>query len=252
MKKPTTKKGAKQPRRYKRRPIRNALRSVWRFACRVPWLSLLLCGAGFVALVTVELSVADVIGRMASDPITAVIFVVSAVLASLGVVCGPMAIRALPARATGQRKFAWRIVACCFALSVWNLSTTLANASVQMTAHAITSSPTYPSDVRRLGELNYIIDGLDSTQGHDTELARIIAERDVLQTRLDGAHPKPVMIAWENDGWVYWLKAALFHALVAGFSTAFAFSMLPKRRITGKRAKAPASWPYVEGEPATM
>lgn len=248
--KANTKRGAKQSR-YKRRPLRNAIRAAGRFCSRVPWLSLVLCAAGFIALVAVEASVVDVVRKMASDPITAVIFAVSAALASLGVVVGPMAIRALPARATGQRKFAWKIVACCFVLSVWNLSTTLANATVQMTAHAVRSSPTFGPDVARLNQLNYLIDGLNTGQGNDTELARVTTERDVLQARLDKANPKPVMIAWENDGWVFWLKAGLFHALVAGFSSAFAFSMMPKRR-SSKKAKAPAGWPYVEGEPVAM
>lgn len=238
-------------RKRKQRPIRNGTRAAWRFAKRVPWISLTLCAAAFLALVLVETSVAGVIGHMATDPITAVIFVASAVLASLGVVFGPMAVRSIHVRAVGQRKFAWRIVALCFVLSIWNLSTTLANAQAQMEAHAVRSAPSYAQEVARLTALNASIDSLADEASAYNELQTDTAERDRLQERLDRANPRPIMFAWANDGWMFWLKAGLFHTLVAGFSTAFAFQMATKRRAKTK-TKAPANWPYVADEPLTM
>lgn len=252
-KKTTPARRSNQPaRKRKQRPIRNWLRSAVRFAKRVPWISLTLCAAAFAALVTVEVSVAGVIGHMATDPITAVIFVASAVLASLGVVFGPMAVRALHPRAVGQRKFAWRIVGLCFALSIWNLSTTLANAQAQMEARAVQASPSYTQDTARLTSLNASIDSLADESSAYNELQTDTAERDRLQERLDRANPHPILFAWANDGWMFWLKAALFHTLVAGFSTAFAVQMTAKRRTQKTKTKTPSNWPYVAGEPLTM
>jgi hypothetical protein len=220
-----------QPARTRKtKPIQQRLRALSRFAARVPWIALTLCAAAFVALVAVEMSVAGVIHRMASDPITGVIFVSSAVLASLGVVFGPMVARSI--RSPTQRALAWKIVWFCFALSVWNLSTTLANAQSQMTADAVRSAPTFESDQARLVNLNRQIDALaDETMNPSAEAAMMnfIAERDLLNERLDGANPRPVMFAWENGGLLFWAKAGLFHILVAGFTAAFSMPMRAKR-----------------------
>lgn len=225
-------------RKRKTRPIRNGLLAFKRFAARVPWISLALCSAAVAALVVVETSVAGVIHRMASDPITGVIFVSSAVLASLGVVLGPMVARSL--RSPTQRAFAWKVVGFCFALSIWNLSTTLANAHLQMTADAVRTAPSFETDQARLVSLNRQVDALaDETMNNpnaDTAYANFLAERDRLQERLDGANPRPVMFAWENGGLIFWAKAALFHILVAGFSAAFALPMRPKRAASTKKA----------------
>lgn len=210
-----------------------------RFVKRVPWISLALCSAAFIALVLVEASVADVIHRMTPDPITAVIFVASAVLASLGVVFGPLAIRSIKSHT--QRKFAEKVVWACFALSVWNLSTTLANAQSQMTADAIRSAPTYQTDVVRLASLNRQIDSLSDETAYsvaaDTSRTNFMGERDTLAERLEGANPQPILFAWANDGWIFWAKAALFHALVFGFSVAFAFQLKPRRAATKSKGQ---------------
>lgn len=223
-----------QPAR-KRKTIRNNLRAAARFASRVPWFAAALCAAAVVALIAVETSVAGVIHRMASDPITGVIFVASAVLASLGVVFGPMVARSI--RSPGQRSMAWKVVAFCFVLSIWNLSTTLANAQSQMTADAVRSAPSFEADQARLVSLNRQIDSLadeTSNRSAETALMNFIAERDILREQLAGASPRPVMFA----GLLFWAKAALFHILVAGFTAAFSLPMRAKRTASRKSAKA--------------
>lgn len=237
----------KEPKRaYKRRPIKNALARAWRFVERAPWWSWALCSAAFIALVVVEASVVEIVRRMAGDPVTEVILVSTQLLAAMGVVIGPFAIRALPAQAKGQRQLAWRVFWGCLAFCLWSLSTTLANAQAQMTADAIRSAPTFAADGERLAALNRRIDALSDERGYDaqTAVANYIAERDVVQARLDGATPRPVIFAWANGGWVFWLKAGIFHALVAGFSAAFAVAM-SKRRAHKSKRKAPTEWPFV-------
>lgn len=231
------------PARPKVQPKARKRKSWWsrktqaalRFAKRVPWISLTLCTSAFVGLVLVEGSVAHVIHRMASDPITAVIFVTSAVLASLGVIFGPLAIKTMKSHT--QRKWAEKIVAACFVLSAWNLSTTLANADAQMTADAVRAAPTFRADAQRLAALDRRIDAMSDEAGLDAALAVNTAERDTLRARLDGANPKPILFAWENDGWIFWAKAVLFHALIFGFSTGFAFQIAPARRPAKRSSK---------------
>lgn len=220
----------------KTRPLLNSMRAGLRFSARVPWIALLLCAGAFLALAVVEASVAHVIHKMASDPISGVIFVASALLASAGVIFGPMVARSI--RSPGQRKLAWKVVVFCFALSVLNLSTTLANAYLQDTAAAVRGAPTFEADQARLSALNSRIDALSMDSSRDAEvlLVNVLAERDLISERLAGANPRPVMVAWENDGWVFWAKAILFHVLVAGFTAAFSLPIANKRR--GGRAKA--------------
>lgn len=244
----------KGPKRtYKRRPFKNAAAKAWRFIGRVPKAAYLLILAAVICLALVEASVANVLHRMATDPITAVILVSSAILASLGVIFGPAAIRSIPARAAGQRTFAWRIVAACFVLSIWNLSTVLANAQAQMEADAVLAAPTFAGDQLRLAALNRRIDAM-ADEGYEAQraVATYMAERDLIQARIDAATPRPILFAWENNGWVFWARAGLFHALVAGFSVAFAIAMVKRRTATAKRQKAPADWPFVNGEAAQL
>lgn len=242
--KPVRNRRKPQPVRRKTRPLWNAAkriaRRVFGFASRVPWIAFALVLAAFVALVTVESSVAGVIHDMAADPISGVIFVASALLASAGVIFGPMVARSMR-NGSGQQKMAWRIVVFCFALSIWNLSATLANAHLQMKADAVRSSPMFAEDQARLVVLNRRVDALsmDVSPEAGVLLNNVVAERDLISVRIADANPAPVMFAWEDDGWVFWAKAGLFHLLVAGFTSAFTMPVKARRRRQlGKRGSS--------------
>lgn len=224
-----------QPRRQpKKRPVLNFVRRWMRFFARMPWPAWALVACAAISLVTVESSVVGVIFEMTSDPVTAVIFVSIAAMASLGVCLGPAAIRLV--RDREQRNLAIKIVWTCFALAIWNLAVVLANGEAQQAAHAIRSAPTYDTEVARLSRLNARIDGA-ADERDDYALANYTAERDRLQERIDAANPKPIMFPWENGGILYWIKALVFHALIAGFSAAFAIQMRPARRASKRTRK---------------
>lgn len=226
--KPTTK--AKRTPKKRQAPAKLYLNRFLRFAGRVNWPSITLRTAALVALIVVEIAVATVVGHMASDEVTATLLVVSAGLAGLGVVLGPSV--AMSVRPTMQR-LAWAVVAGCIAISVWNFSTTLHNAQALSVSNAITGAATYQGDIARLARLNARIDGLSDENNRAAEIALInyTAERDTLQSRLDQANPEPVMFA----ALPFWLKAGLFHLLVAGFSAGFA---IPMRKRKGQRKSA--------------
>lgn len=244
----TTRKAKSAPKQRKRTNL--YLNRLLRFAGRIHWPSITLRAAALVALIVVEIAVATVVGHLATDEVTAVLLVTSAGLAGLGVVLGPSV--AMSVRPSMQ-KLAWSVVWGCLAISAWNFSTTLHNAQAMSVSAAITSGPTYQADLARLASLTRLIDGLaDETGGYnnsaDQAYANTIAERDRLQERLDQANPEPVMFA----DWPFWLKAGLFHLLVAGFSAGFAIPIRPKRKASNrasKAAKAPRGEP---GFPAAV
>lgn len=234
----------------KKRPVKNFLRRCARTAGRIHWPSIVLRAAALFALVTVELAVMTIVEHLASDPVTAVILKVTAGLGGLGVVLGPSV--ALSFRKGERRKLAWIVVGVCFATSAWNQSTALANGQALSVAATIKRSPTYADEVRRLPMLNRRIDALSDEYDAEAELSRITDERDRIQARVEAANPQPVMFAWKDWGILYWLKAALFHGLVAGFSAAFAVPMAQRSRRQPAKAKAPADWPYVGTEPVSF
>lgn len=225
------------------------LNRVIRVAGRINWPSVTLRGAATIALVAVECAVAVVVGHLASDAITSVILVSTALLGGLGIVLGPQVIPHL--RSATMRKWAWRTILVCFVVTMWNLSTTLHNANAIAVGNSIRASASYPADVARLAHLNTMIDALGDETGYggpaDQTYSNYLAERDRLDERLAKANPQPVMMA----ALPYWLKAALFHSLVFGFSAAF-YVPTQKRRAAAtkkKAAKAPRGKP---GFPAAV
>lgn len=235
MSKSKAKKAVRKPaNRRKSGVVSRVINRALRFAGRIHWPSITLRTAALAALIVVEVTVATVVGHMADDEVTATLLVVSAGLAGLGVVLGPSV--AMSVRPSMQR-LAWFVVAGCIAISVWNFSTTLHNAQALAVSNAITTGPTYQDDVIRLTALNRRIDSLGDERNADAALMNYLAERDRLQERLDHANPEPVMFA----AFPYWLKAGLFHLLVAGFSAGFAIPIKrrPTRRASNKSAQAP-------------
>lgn len=221
-------------RRKAKRPVVNAWRRLLKWSGRMPWSSLALRGAAIAGLVFVEVAVASLVTHAAGDELTGVILVVMAGLGGAGVVLGPGV--ALSFRSKGRRRLAWLVVAACFAVSAWNLSSVLATNDRMAVAHAVRSAPTHAADQERLAHLNRMIDALaDETgrYGGDEALANYLSERDRLQARLDKADASWVMWA----GLPYWLKAFLFHGLVAGFSAAFSVPVGPARKAKGGRKR---------------
>lgn len=247
-----------KPRQKRAAPKRSAGKStqlfinrVSRWIGRVNWPSITLRGAALIALVAVETAVAIVVGKHAGDPITTVILVSTAILGGVGVVLGPQV--ALRLRSKPLQRLAWLTVVACFVVSLWNLTTTLHNASDFFVAEAIRSADTYEGDVARLAHLNRLIDGLADETGYnqaaDQAYANNIAERDRLQARIDRASPEPVVI---SDNLAFWLKAFLFHGLVLGFSACFSIPMKPRRKMATKRAKKTAAPRGEPGFPAAV
>lgn len=243
MRKSTTRQKRATQKRSIGKKIELFLNRVSRFAGRINWPSLTLRGAATIALVAVECAVAAFIGHLAGDAITTVILVSTALMGGLGIVLGPQVIPHL--RSQDARKWAWRTILACLAVSLWNLSTTLHNADAAATGAAIRSSASYPADVARLAHLNAMIDALGDETGYggaaDQAYSNNLAERDRLDERLAKANPQPAMIAAPT----FWLKAGLFHSLVFGFSAFFGVPMKKRRaaKKTGKAVKAPRGQP---------
>lgn len=225
-------------RKRKSRPIVNTINAARRFAGRIHWSSIALRLSAIAALVVVEIAVAVVIGHLAGDPISQAILVSTAALGGLGVVLGPGI--ALSLRKGPQRNIAIAVVFVCLAMSAWNLSTTLANSQAMSVAASVQADPDYPAQRARLASLNRRIDAM-ADERNDGAVAIYTSERDQLQERIDKANPEPIMFAWTNDGILYWIKAFVFHGLIAGFSAAFAIPMRPKRAPAKAKKSRPRS-----------
>lgn len=198
---------------------------------RIHWPSMTLRAAGVIALVAVEAAVATVLATHVEDPLSRTILTAAAVLCGLGVALGPSV--AVSLRKGPQRFWACVMIAICIVGSAWNLSTQWANVDQHSMAATITSAASYPADLTRLAALNRMVDAL-SDERDDYTLGNTIAERDRLQERLDKANPAPVVVA----GLIYWIKAGIFHALIAACAAVFVVPIRPARRAAKKAAKA--------------
>lgn len=238
MSKSTSKKAAVKPapKRRKRGAFGLYLNRGLRFAARVNWPSTILRGVAFAALVAVGTAVSITVGAHAGDMITAVILVCTAILAELGIVLGPQVLH----KVRGAARF-WTkaTIGVCIALACWNLSTSLHNADVAHTAVAVRAADTYEADLARLTSLNRRIDALSDEAaygGNDAAYSNYLAERDLIQARIDRATAEPVMF---STNVLYWLKAGFFHGMVFLFSAFFSIPMKAKSyRRTGKKTGA--------------
>ena len=215
------------------------LNRVLRFAARVNWPSTILRGVAFAALVAVGTAVSITVGAHAGDMITAVILVCTAILAELGIVLGPQVLH----KVRGAARF-WTkaTIGVCIALACWNLSTSLHNADVAHTAVAVRAADTYEADLARLTTLNRRIDAISDETAYgnnDAAYSNYLAERDLIQARIDRATAAPVMF---STNILYWLKAGFFHGMVFLFSAFFSIPMKAKssRRAGSKKSASSA------------
>lgn len=228
MSKSTSKKAAVKPptKRRKHGALGLYLNRVLRFVARVNWPSIILRGVAFAALVAVGTAVSITVGAHAGDMITAVILVCTAILAELGIVLGPQVLH----KVRGSARF-WTkaTIGVCIALACWNLSTSLHNADAAHTAVAVRAADTYEADLARLTSLNRRIDALsdETAYGNDAAYSNYLAERDLIQSRIDRATAEPVMFSTNA---LYWLKAGFFHGMVFLFSAFFSVPMKAKSR----------------------
>ncbi|HVK80875.1 MAG TPA: hypothetical protein VM915_09690 [Verrucomicrobiae bacterium] len=247
-----SKKASVKPAPKKRRrsgALNRNINRALRFVARVNWPSVTLRAAALIALVAVGIAVSITVGTHAGDMITAVILVCTAILAELGIVLGPQVLH----KVRGAARFWTKVtIGLCIALAAWNLSTSLHNADVAQASAAARAADTYEDDLARLNSLNRRIDGLaDETGGYgaaaqsaSAAYENTLAERDLIQARIDRATAEPVMF---STNLLFWMKAGFFHGMVFLFSAFFSIPMKAKsnRRAAGSKSasKAPRGDP---------
>lgn len=204
---------------------------------RLTWQSRVLRVSSWVALAAVEGVVAWFIADHAPDILSAAILTSMAVLCGLGIILGPSYVLAL--RKGLQRRVGWGVIAACLFVSGWNLSSTIGTNWSEQAAEEAQSSPTFSDDLARLASLNRSIDALADEVGgmygnQDVTYSNMLAERDRLQERVDQGRSEFKVFGTPEA----WVRGLGFHAIVLGFSTAFAMAGLTVPRRQRKRRGA--------------
>lgn len=214
---------------------------------RLTWQSRILRVSSWIALMAVEGVVAWFIADHAPDPLSASILTSMAVVCGLGIALGPSYVLAL--RQGKQRKIGWAVITACLFISGWNLSTTIGTNWSELAAAEAQASPTYRDDVARLTHLNRSIDALADEVGgmygnQDQTYSNMLAERDRLQERVDEGRSEFQVFGTPEA----WVRGLGFHAIILGFSAAFAMAGISVPRRQRRKTKAPATWPYVQAD----